>query len=575
MRYNKGRPVFFSHRKCNNVVPYNKAFYRHLVLVAKELKTIFKLLLAKFKESSFSVIPIVILVVLLNYTIAPIPSWNLILFLISSFVIIMGITLFNLGVDISLIPIGEHIGSALVKTRKLLLIVILTFFIGVFITMAEPDLIVLAGQISGVPDSVIIICVSLGVGLALVGAFLRILFQFPLSYILISCYLLAFVLSAFTGKNFLSIAWESGAVTTGPITVPFVMALGLGLASVRADKTSEEDSFGLVALCLIGPIITVLVLGMFFSPSGESAMSVPILGSVSDIAMLYGSNFPEYIKQIAVALAPIILTFAIFQIVKIRLKSKEILKISVGTIFTFIGLVLFLTGVNVGFMPVGYQLGGILFENNSGIILILVGMMIGYFVVAAEPAVFVLKRQVEEVTSGAISAKAMGIGLSVGVAISVGLAMLRVITGLSLLYFVIPGYVLALLLTFFVPRIYTSIAFDSGAVASGPLAATFMLPLAIGASEVKGGNIFTDAFGIVALVALTPVITLQLFGLVYSIKSKLAKKAMVVPETEDTVIELDYSSSEQKDETDDESMDENFDEKHGIGMDNAVSDGIQ
>jgi hypothetical protein len=537
------------------------------------LKAIFRLLLEKLKESFFSVIPIIILVILLTYTIAPIPSWNLILFLISAFVIIMGITLFNLGVDISLIPIGKYIGSALVKTRNLLLIVILIFFIGAFITMAEPDLIVMAGQISGVPDSAIIISVSLGVSLALVGAFLRILFQFPLSYMLISCYILAFILSCFTGKDFLSIAWESGGVTTGPIMVPFVMALGLGLASVRADKTSEEDNFGLISLCLIGPIITVLILGMFFNPSGGSAIMVPNLESVSDIVLLYSSNFSEYIKQVAVALFPMILTFAVFQIIKIRLKIKEILKISIGTIYTYVGLVLFLIGVNVGFMPVGYQLGGILLENNSDVILILVGMVIGYFVVAAEPAVFVLKRQVEEVTSGAISAKGMGIGLSVGVAVSVGLAMLRVITGLSLLYFVIPGYVFALLLTFVVPHLFTSIAFDSGAVASGPLAATFMLPLAIGASEAKGGNPYTDAFGIVALVALTPVITLQMFGLVYSIKSKLAKRAMVVPGSEDTIIELDYSSPEQENENSVNGIEENVNENSDANIDNAVSKG--
>lgn len=452
------------------------------------------------------------------------------------------------------------------------MIIFLTFFIGVFITIAEPDLAVMAGQINGVPDAVIIISVSLGVGLALVAAFLRILFQFPLSYILIICYTLAFVLSCFTGKDFLSVAWESGAVTTGPIMVPFVMALGLGLASVRADKTSEEDNFGLISLCLIGPIITVLILGMFFTPSGGSAMTVPDLESVSDITMLYNSNFPEYMRQVAVALFPMILTFAVFQITVIRLKIKEILKISIGTIYTYIGLVLFLTAVNVGFMPAGYQLGGILFENNSGIILILVGMMIGYFVVAAEPAVFVLKRQVEEVTSGAISARSMGIGLSAGVAVSVGLAMLRVITGLSLLYFVIPGYVIALLLTFIVPHLFTSIAFDSGAVASGPLAVTFMLPLAIGASEAKGGNIYIDAFGSVALVALTPVITLQLFGLVYSIKSRIAKRAMVAPGPEDTIIELDYSSSEQEDEEPADDMDEGVDDNTGNGMDNAVAE---
>lgn len=526
----------------------------------------------KLKESSFSVIPIIILVVLLDLTIASIPSWNLILFLISAFVIIMGITLFNLGVDMSLIPIGKHIGSGLVKTRKLPIIIILTFLIGIFITMAEPDLIVLAGQINGVPDAVIILSVSLGVSLALVGAFLRILFQVPLSFILIGCYGLAFILSFFTGRDFISVAWESGGVSTGPIMVPFVMALGLGLASIRADKTSEEDNFGLVSLCLIGPIITVLILGMFFNPSGGSAMTVPDMQSVSGIASLYIRNLPEYMKQVAVALAPMIITFAIFQVARLRLKLKDILKISVGTIYTYAGLVLFLTSVNVGFSPVGYQLGSVLYENNSAMVLILVGMVTGYFVVAAEPAVFVLKRQVEEVTSGAISARAMGIGLSIGVAVSVGLAMLRVITGLSLLYFIIPGYVFALLLTFVVPHLFTSIAFDSGAVASGPLAATFMLPLAIGASEAGGGNIYTDAFGIVALVALTPVITLQVFGLVYSIKSRLAKKAMVVPESEDIIVELDYPAQEQEDEGSAENVASKAKARPDTGEGDAVPD---
>lgn len=504
-----------------------------------------KLLFAKFKESLFSVIPIIILVLILNYTVAPMPLWSTVLFLVSAFMMILGITFFNLGVDVSLIPIGEYIGSTMVKSKKLPLIIILTFVIGVFISMAEPDLLVLAGQINGVPDSVIIMAVSLGVGLALVGAFLRILFQLPLSYILISCYVIAFILSAFTGKEFVSVAWEAGGVLTGPIVVPFVMALGLGLASIRGDKTTEEDSFGLVSLCLIGPIITVLVLGMFYEPSGGSAISIPGIKSMSDITLLFGGNFPEYFKQIAVALFPMLLLFAIFQIVKLHLKRTTILQISSGTVYTYVGLVLFLTSVNVGFMPAGYQLGVVLVENSSSWVLIPVGMAIGYFVVAAEPAVFVLKRQVEEITAGAISARAMGIGLSIGVGISVGLAMVRVITGLSILYFVIPGYVLALVLTFFVPRLFTSIAFDSGAVASGPLAATFMLPFAIGACDAVGGNVYVSAFGIVTIVAMMPVITLQLFGLVYAIKSKIAAGRVELPVEEDTIIEFDSPSAKE------------------------------
>ncbi|NLC51453.1 MAG: DUF1538 family protein, partial [Firmicutes bacterium] len=342
---------------------------------------------------------------------------------------------------------------------------------------------------------------------------------------------------------------ESGAVTTGPIMVPFVMALGLGLASIRGDKTTEEDSFGLVSLSLLGPIIIVLILGLFFTPSGGSAMVVPELKSLSDIVLLYSSNFAEYLVQTAIALFPIIFLFAIFQVWKLHLKTKRILKIGVGTIYTYFGLVLFLASANIGFMPAGYQLGSILIENTNSLVLVLVGLAIGYFVVSAEPAVFVLKRQVEDVTEGVISGKSMGIGLSVGVAVSVGLAMFRVVTGFPLLYFIIPGYVLTHILTFFIPPLFTSIAYDSGAVASGPLAATFMLPFAIGASEANGGNIYTDAFGIVALVAMTPVIILSLFGLAYAIKSRTAERETIIP-AEDTIIDLDYSSEETDEESD-------------------------
>lgn len=498
-----------------------------------------ELLLSKLKEATFSIVPIIILVMILNFTIVPMPLWSgVALFLSSAFLMILGISLFNLGVDISLIPIGEYVGSAIVKSRNLLLIIIMTFVLGIFVTVAEPDLIIMAGQINGVPNSIIITTVSIGVGLAVAVAFLRILFQFPLSYILMGCYLVAYILSGFTSSDFLSIAWESGAVSTGPILVPFVMAFGLGLASVRGDKTTEEDSFGLVALTLIWPIIAVLILGLFFAPSGGSAMSAPQLESFSDIVLLYSSNISEYFVQVAIALFPMIFVFVVFQVWRLRLRTKILLKIGAGTIYTYIGLVLFLASANIGFMPAGYQLGGILIKNTTSLVLILVGLAIGFFVVAAEPAVFVLKRQVEEVTKGVISAKAMGIGLSVGVAVSVGLAMLRVVTGLSILYFIIPGYTIAHILSFYIPPLFTSIAFDAGAVASGPLAATFMLSFAIGASEAVGGNIYTDAFGIVALVAMMPVITLSLFGLVFAIKSRIAEREAVIP-AEDTIIDLD------------------------------------
>ncbi len=498
-----------------------------------------KLLFAKLKESFLSVVTIFVLVVLLNLTMIKIPGYNMLLFVVSVVLMILGISLFNLGVDISLMPIGENVGSALVKTKRLVLIVIVSFLIGVFICVAEPDLHILAAQISAIPDLYIILAVSIGVGVAVVIAFLRILLQIKLSYILMGFYAVSFILSAFTNTNIVSIAFESGGVTTGPIMVPFVMALGLGLSFVRGDKTTEDDSFGLVALCLICPILTVLILGFIFEPKGGSVLSVPDVLSGKDILNLYLHGFPEYFKQVAIALAPILILFVIFQILRLKLGKRTLLRITVGTIYTYFGLVLFLASANIGFMPTGYLIGLSLTENVSLIAIVLIGLAMGFFVVSAEPAVFVLKEQVENVTNGAISGKSLGMGLSIGVALSVGLSVLRIIKGFSILYIVIPGYIFALVLSFFVPPLFTAISFDSGAVASGPLAATFILPFAIGVCEGLGGNIFTDAFGIVAVIAFMPVVTMQIFGIFYAIKMRLALKQSAIAQVDDRIIDYD------------------------------------
>ena len=498
-----------------------------------------KLLFAKLKESFLSVVTIFALVVLLNLTMIEMPRYNMILFIVSVVFMILGISLFNLGVDISLMPIGENVGSALVKTKRLIVIVIVSFLIGVFICVAEPDLHILAAQISGIPDLYIILAVSIGVGIAVVIAFLRILLQIKLSYILMAFYAVAFILSAFTRTNIVSIAFESGGVTTGPIMVPFVMALGLGLSFVRGDKTTEDDSFGLVALCLLCPILTMLILGFMFEPKGGSVLSVPDVLSGKDIFNLYLNGFPEYFKQVAIALAPILILFVIFQIIRLKLSKKTLLRIAVGTIYTYLGLVLFLASANIGFMPTGYLIGVSLTENVSLLAIVIIGLAMGFFVVSAEPAVFVLKEQVENVTDGAISGRALGMGLSIGVALSVGLSVLRIIKGFSILYIVIPGYIFALVMSFFVPPLFTAISFDSGAVASGPLAATFILPFAIGVCEGLGGNIFTDAFGVVAVIALMPVVTMQIFGIIYAIKMRFALKKSAIAQVDDSIIDYD------------------------------------
>lgn len=479
-------------------------------------------LLEKLKEALAAVLPIIGIVLILCFSVAPISPSILLCFLMGAVLLITGMMFFTLGAEIAMTPMGEHVGSCMTRTKKVGLIVILSFLLGFIITVSEPDLQVLAGQVPSIPNAVLILTVACGVGIFLVLALLRMLFSIPLPFLLIGFYIAVFILAKFVPGTFRAIAFDSGGVTTGPMTVPFIMALGVGVASIRSDRNAEDDSFGLVAMCSIGPILAVLFLGMVFHPqSGSiSSNSIPEINNSIELWNLFHIGFPTYIHEIAVSLLPIVVFFGLFQIFVLKLSGKSLKKIIIGLIYTYIGLVLFLTGANVGFMPAGNYLGQVIARFSHPWIIVPIAMIMGFFIVKAEPAVYVLNKQVEEITDGAISATAMGIGLSVGVAISLGLAMVRVLTGISIMYFMIPGYVIALGISFFVPKIYTAIAFDSGGVASGPMTATFLLPFAQGACLALGGNVETDAFGVVAMVAMTPLITIQVMGLVSRFRTK-------------------------------------------------------
>ena len=484
----------------------------------------------KFIETLKAVLPILGIVFVLCFTIAPIPPSILLVFLVGAVMLIAGMLLFNVGVEMSMTPMGERVGTIMTKTRKFPLIILISFIMGFIITISEPDLQVLAQQVPSIPNMALILAVAAGVGVFLVIALLRMLFGIALSHLLVVFYLIVFGMTLFVPKDFLAIAFDSGGVTTGPMTVPFIMAFGVGIAAIRSDKHAADDSFGLVALCSIGPILAVLILGMIFHPEQGDQVNnaVMIVDNTVDLGKLFAQGIPTYMKEMTLSLFPIVFFFAIFQLLSRDMKKRPLIKIGVGIVYTYVGLVLFLTGANIGFMPAGNYLGQTMAGLPYRFIIVPIGMLIGYFIVLAEPAVFVLTKQVEEMTSGAISAKAMGTSLSIGVAFSVGFAMLRVLTGISILWFLIPGYAVALILTFFVPKIFTAIAFDSGGVASGPMTATFLLSFAMGACETVGGNIITDAFGIVAMVAMTPLITIQILGMVFKLKeSRLHRGAAV------------------------------------------------
>ena len=491
-------------------------------------------------------LPTIGIVLLLSFTIAPIPPSILLLFLFGAAMLVVGKMFFTLGAELAMSPIGEKIGTRIAQSRKLGVVLLLCFILGFIITISEPDLQVLAEQVPSIPNAILIVAVALGVGVFLMAAMLRMLFSRTLRSLLILFYLFVFLLAFFVPDDFLAVAFDSGGVTTGPMTVPFIMALGVGFAAVRSDKHAEDDSFGLVALCSIGPIMAVLLLGFLYRPenTGYTPSELPVIRDSVGLWQCFAHGIPEYMGEIAVSLLPIVLFFAIFQVISLKIRKKPLLKIVIGMVYTYIGLVLFLTGVNVGFMPAGNYLGETIAGLPYRFVLIPIGMVIGYFIVKAEPAVYVLKEQVEEITSGAISGDAMALALSLGVSASIGLAMIRVLTGISIFWFILPGYILALGLSFFVPKIFTAIAFDSGGVASGPMTATFLLPFAMGACQAVGGNIVRDAFGVVAMVAMTPLITLQVMGVIYQYRFARAKsrEAAAVPYLdtwgEDDIIEL-------------------------------------
>ena len=488
-----------------------------------------KELWSKIKEALISALPVTAIVYLMSLTpLFDFSQTELITFSIGAVLLVLGIGLFNLGADLAMTPMGSHVGAGLSKQRKLLLLLAVCFVLGMLITIAEPDLQVLAKQVSAVMNGTLLIyTVGLGVGIFLVIAILKIVFKRSLSQFLMLFYMLLFALALLLvvggASDLLPMAFDSGGVTTGPITVPFIMALGVGISGVLGDRRSKENSFGLVALCSVGPILAVLLLGMF--SKGDLSYQVPDYSVSGDILGAYLHTLGHTAKEVAIALGLIVLFFLICQFAVLKLTKRRLLRIGVGVIFTYIGLVIFLTGVNVGFMPIGYKLGHALGQWNP-IFLTGFGLVMGVLVVLAEPAIHVLNSQVEEVTGGLVTKKAMITGLCIGVGLSIALSVVRIIFDFSLVYYIIPGYFISLALSLFVPPVYTAIAFDSGGVASGPMTSGFILPFATGVCmAIQGeGAVLRVAFGVVALVAMTPLITIQLLGFRAIISDKVKER---------------------------------------------------
>lgn len=497
------------------------------------------------REAALSVLPVILIVLALCLLFVPVSTDLLISFLLGACLVIAGIGLFSLGAERSMTPIGNEIGTALTKTAKLPLILVTSFVTGFAVTMAEPDLQVLASDVPFINSQVLIFCVSAGVGFFMAVCMLRILKGWKLRTILLAVYIPIFVLAFLSDADFLPVAFDAGGVTTGPMTVPFILALGMGVSAIRSDSAAEADSFGLVGLSSAGPILVVLLLGFFYDNADSAAVAEDAAAvsyaSTTQLTATYLSRFPQYLREMALALLPVTVLLFLFQAALIHMAKADLLRILVGLLYTYAGLVLFMTGVGVGFSPMGTVLGTSIAGGPYPWLIVPAVMLLGRNVIEAEPAVAVMERQIEEVSAGSIPGAAIRRALRIAVMLAMGCSAIRVLTGISLLWFIVPGYAAAFILAFLIPDIYTSIAFDSGGVASGPMTASFLLPFIMGACVSTGGSIMQDAFGVVSLVAMFPILSVEIVGLIYSREAAAAAEPagqQPVPYDDYEIVEL-------------------------------------
>lgn len=486
------------------------------------------MIISKFKEVLFSVIPIIILVLILNFTISPMETHLIIRFLIGSFLVIIGLTLFLLGVDIGITPLGSKTGTSLAKTNKLWIVLIGGLILGFFISIAEPGLMVLANQVdlvtSGQISSIsILVVVSVGLAIMLSLGFLRIFFNVPLYKVLIALYIIIFGLAIFTSAELRAIAFDASGSTTGILAVPFILSLSVGISKIRKDsEASEADSFGLVAIASTGAIIAVMILDLFSKTKEFSGVLELGVSNTTSIIGPFIEGIPSNLKESFMAMLPLVVILLFLQVISFKLKKKELRKLLTGVLFAFIGLLVFLMGVNAGFMDVGTSIGESLALLDNKIYIIIIGFILGVVTILAEPAVYVLTHQIEDVTSGYVKRKAVLVALAVGVGLAVGLSVIRVLVPqIQLWHYLLPGYIISIILMFFTPKLFVGIAFDAGGVATGPMTATFILAFIQGAAHAfEGADLMVDGFGMIAMVAMIPIITLEVLGLIFKVKSK-------------------------------------------------------
>ena len=475
-------------------------------------------ILGKFKEVFLSVLPVVLVVTLVHIFYLPIAPAQLGKFYLGSLFVFLGLSIFLIGIDVGVTPIGQMFGKTIAKSKKIWVIASAGLVLGVLITIAEPDLLIVAKRIDELTQGKIatislVLCVAVFIGIFVAIGLLRILFRIPLVYVFLGAYLIIFVLALLTRPQYLGIAFDISGATTGAMTVPFVLALAVGVSSMqRYGKSAEKDSFGLIGIASAGAIISVFVLVAILRPDTQDL--IPINNDTSH-------GFWDVALESLIALSPVFGLGVLGNLLFFKVKHHVFRRYALGFVYTYIGLTLFLFGVYSGFLDLGVYLGENLTQKPI-IILIIIGFCLGVFAILAEPAVYVLTEQINDVTAGYVSKKLVVISLALGVGTALVLNIIRTkVPSFELWYILLPGYILAIGMMFITPKLFVGMAFDAGGVASGPISATFIFAFSQGIATQTGNLIhLEDAFGMIALIAMTPIIMIQGLGILYKLKAR-------------------------------------------------------
>ena len=465
---------------------------------------------------------------ILHVAFVPLPCSLLMTFAKGTLIVIAGLTFFLHGMELSIMPIGSLLGSAIMRSKKVFFILISGAVIAFLVAVAEPNLLILGKQVeenvAGLSSITLLLISSVGLAVAITLSLIRSIFQVPFKLIIFIVYALIFVLSIFASELYVSIALDAGGAITGPLTVPFIISFGVGSASVRGDIKAHDDNFGYTGLGVAAPVLMVLIYAVFVRLIKGTTIS-PIENPVEVVSQLSSSAsllqlLPSTLMSVFISILPVIAVFLVFQFCMLHLPPEALRRIIMGFIYSYIGLCLFFLGTNTAFIPVAETLGSKIATLSFNWIAIPIAFVMGGAVVCSEPSAHALMKEVEEVSEGNIRASLMLFSLAIGTSFFVALALVRIFFELSIWAIIIPSYIVIFFLLLFSPSLFSAIAFDSGSVASGPISSAFVLPMAMGFSAKFSQTSSTNAFGLIAMTSLAPLITIQILGILFEMKKK-------------------------------------------------------